>query len=130
MNNILLEIFDERDGQDLKADINCKDLARMFLGGKKLIDVFKENRMSVMDVVHAFHAYYRIAHDKNYVRDLKSFAEKLGVAVIDNRLAVYDISDMNNKFPEEELVKDGNIVMILDDNKKRSKSKASSKNEK
>ena len=37
---------------------------------------------------------------------------------------------MNNKFPEEELVKDGNIVMILDDNKKRSKSKASSKNEK
>lgn len=130
MNNILLEIFDERDGQDLKADINCKDLARMFLGGKKLIDVFKENRMSVMDVVHAFHAYYRIAHDKNYVRDLKSFAKKLGVAVIDNRLAVYDISDMNNKFPEEELVKDGNIVMILDDNKKRSKSKASSKNEK
>ena len=64
------------------------------------------------------------------MRDLKSFAKKLGVAVIDNRLAIYDISDMNNKFPEEELVKDGNIVMILDDNKKRSKSKASLKNEK
>ena len=61
---MLLKMFTESSGAE--ADEMCKDLSRMFLGGKGIIDQFPENRISVMDVVYAFHDYYRAAKKTNY----------------------------------------------------------------
>ena len=85
MNNILLEIFDGRDGEDLKADVNCKDLARMFLGGKKLIDVFKENRMSVMDTI-----LWALKHKNNFENDFSAIETGLEEIGTEKALGVRD----------------------------------------
>ena len=133
VNNLLLIMFDDTDGNDLKADQKCKELSRMFLGGKKVIEAFPENRISIRDVWYAFHEYFREKKKDNYGARLKTVAKDLNVAIIDNELAIYEVAQANVIQTELERVEDGNIVMFLpEDNKKiiNHKSKAGKNNTK
>ena len=67
LNNLLLEMFNDEkvDGKELLADQNCKELARMFLGGKGIIEKHSCARVTIMDVVDWFHGIIM-------ARDLKS----------------------------------------------------------
>lgn len=119
VNNLLLKIFDDTDGNDLKADQKCKELCRMFLGGKKVIEAFPENRISIRDVWYAFHEYFREKKDDNYGARLKTVAKELNVAIINNELAIYEAAQANAMQTDLEKVEDGNIVMFLPENNKK-----------
>ena len=119
VNNLLLIMFDDTDGNDLKADQKCKELCRMFLGGKKVIEAFPENRISIRDVWYAFHEYFREKKDDNYGARLKTVAKNLNVAIINNKLAIYEAAQANAMQIDLERVEDGNIVMFLPKNNKK-----------
>ena len=116
VNNLLLIMFDDTD---LKADQKCKELCRMFLGGKKVIEAFPENRISIRDVWYAFHEYFREKKRDNYGARLKTVAKDLNVAIIDNKLAIYEAAQANAMQTDLEKVEDGNIVMFLPENNKK-----------
>lgn len=116
VNNLLLIMFDDTD---LKADQKCKELCRMFLGGKKVIEAFPENRISIRDVWYAFHEYFREKKDDNYGARLKTVAKNLNVAIINNKLAIYEAAQANAMQIDLERVEDGNIVMFLPKNNKK-----------
>lgn len=119
VNQLLLKIFDDTDGNDLKADQKCKELCRMFLGGKKVIEAFPENRISIRDVWYAFHEYFREKKGDNYGARLKTVAKDLNVAIINNELAIYEAVQANAMQTDLERVEDGNIVMFLSKNNKK-----------
>ena len=119
VNQLLLKIFDDTDGNDLKADQKCKELCRMFLGGKKVIEAFPENRISIRDVWYAFHEYFREKKGDNYGARLKTVAKDLNVAIINNELAIYEAVQANAMQTDLERVEDGNIVMFLPKNNKK-----------
>lgn len=119
VNNLLLIMFDDTDGNDLKADQKCKELCRMFLGGKKVIEAFPENRISIRDVWYAFHEYFRGKKDDNYGARLKTVAKDLNVAIINNELAIYEAAQANAMQTDLERVEDGNIVMFLPESNKK-----------
>ena len=108
---MLLKMFTESSGAE--ADEMCKDLSRMFLGGKGIIDQFPENRISVMDVVYAFHDYYRAAKKTNYSKRLKTVAKEIGVEIVDGELGIYEKDRMPDKVKNMDMIEDGKIVMIL-----------------
>lgn len=119
VNNLLLKIFDGKDRNDLKADQKCKELCRMFLGGKKVIEAFPENKISIRDVWYAFHKYLGEKKKDNYGARLKTVAKDLNVAIINNELAIYESSQAEVIQTELERVKDGNIVMFLPESNKK-----------
>ena len=116
VNNLLLIMFDDTD---LKADQKCKELCRMFLGGKKVIEAFPENRISIRDVCYAFHEYFRGKKRDNYGARLKTVAKDLNVAIINNELAIYKAAQANVMQTDLERVEDGSIVMFLPKNNKK-----------
>lgn len=118
VNNLLLIMFDGTDGNDLKADQRCKELSRMFLGGKKVIEAFPEARTSIKDVLIAFHDYFRDIKADNYGARLKKVAKDLKVAIINNELAIYEVSQADIIQTNLERIKDGNVVMFLPENNK------------
>ena len=119
VNRLLLIMFDDTDGNDLKADQKCKELRRMFLGGKKVIEAFPENRISIRGVCYAFHEYLREKKRDNYGARLKTVAKDLNVAIINNKLAIYEAAQANAMQIDLERVEDGNIVMFLPKNNKK-----------
>ena len=119
VNRLLLIMFDDTDGNDLKADQKCKELSRMFLGGKKVIEAFPENRISIRGVCYAFHEYLREKKRDNYGARLKTVAKDLNVAIINNKLAIYEAAQANAMQIDLERVEDGNIVMFLPKNNKK-----------
>jgi hypothetical protein len=70
---LLLEIF-------LDADRQCKDVSRMFLGGKGLI-CFQEEMFNIASLALQYQKYEYITNYSNYSRTIKGFAKKNKVAL-------------------------------------------------
>lgn len=123
LNNLLLEMFNDEkvDGKELLADQNCKELARMFLGGKGIIEKHSCARVTVKDVVDGFHRYYKDKKRENYTKRLKTLAKSLGVEVINNRLGIFEEKYVDDSLKDRKMIRDGNNVMFPVEKQKKKK---------
>lgn len=108
INKMMLELFPE-------ADLSCKDLSRMFLGGIGVIEKNCEKIVAITDIVRNFEICLREETGSNYSKRLRTVAKKMGVGIIGSKLGIFDI----NTLEKEEIDKidskiiDGNILMVL-----------------
>lgn len=75
----LMKIFPE-------ADSACKNLDRIFLGGKKLIYLNEAARYNLVQLCSSLYEVFD--QNKNFNRDLQNFMKKTGIAYINNRIAI------------------------------------------
>ena len=115
INDMLYEIFPD-------SDKSCRDITKLFLGGKKVIDINLEARINVAELAKAVHSYYKLTKPSNYVRDLEKLASDWGIQTVGGWFCIYDVKG----FKQEELDKienkiiDNDVLVILAD-KERSK---------
>lgn len=94
-----------------EADQQCKDVSRMFYGGKGILYRDSTNVTNIYDVALAMQAYLREKDFKNYGRCIKETAHKLGV-VCDEQLllGIYrDDGEEKRIFPSILYIIQGNI---------------------
>ncbi len=71
MNKMLLHIFPEADKQ-------CKDVARMFYGGKRVVDINENPRpIDLVDISTSLHAFKKDTYGKNLSREMERSADDL-----------------------------------------------------
>lgn len=91
----LMEIFPE-------CDPACKDCSRLFLGGKGLIFV-NENMnaatFNISDLMFSLVEYYRDKDSNNYLRLIKSYAERVGIELKNG----YPRVEINNEMQKSEI---------------------------
>ncbi|MDO4298269.1 MAG: hypothetical protein Q4C59_07320, partial [Lachnospiraceae bacterium] len=104
---MLLLIFPE-------ADQNCKDLARLFFGGKGLLYLDSNAVINIKSVAIGLQAFVKNRDSKNYGRKIKAIGNKLGIAVEDNLLCVYDEYDIGEN--EEKWISSNNNLYVLNRN--------------
>lgn len=113
INDMLYRIFPE-------SDKSCRDITKLFLGGKKVVDINLEARINVAELAKAVHSYYKLTKPSNYVRDLEKIATDWGIKTVDGWFCIYDVKD----FKQEELDKidnkiiDNDVLVILADKEK------------
>lgn len=83
---VLMKIFPE-------ADPACKNLDRIFLGGKKLIYLNEVARYNLVQLCFAL--YEILDQNKNLNRDLRNFMKNTGIACINNRIAIGTIDQLS-----------------------------------
>lgn len=105
-NLMLNKIFPE-------ADQACKDLCRLFLGGKQVIDCNLNASLNIVDLARNTENYIYETSKKNYIRDLNSFAKSIGVKTCERRLCIFED---NVEFEKSgNIINDNGIQMILPD---------------
>lgn len=87
LTGLLLYLFPE-------ADQCCKDSARMYLGGKRLLYFSKNEVINVKDVAVGMQAYIKSCHSNNYSRQVKKIGDSLGVCVCDGLLEIHRKEDL------------------------------------
>lgn len=92
-----------------EADPMCKDVARMFFGGKKLLYLDEEAEVSILDLVFALQADVKERYARNYNREMCKIAKELSVAMENNLLAIYRLDDQE-EIEENRIL--SNIIMI------------------
>lgn len=84
MLDMMLRVFPEADG-------SCRDVSRMFFGGKGIIYMDVKARFDLVDLKNAF---IRAADaGENLRRNIKAFAKKHGVQVTNGQLVMGRLSD-------------------------------------
>ncbi|OGO85382.1 MAG: hypothetical protein A2Y24_03390 [Clostridiales bacterium GWE2_32_10] len=90
----LMEIFPE-------ADPSCKDVTRLFFGGKKLIDInYTNNTFNVVNLVMETIRYIKDnASPKHYSEKVAEYCNNVGINMINNLpdLLVEDVEEKDNK---------------------------------
>ena len=105
-NLMLNKIFPE-------ADQACKDLCRLFLGGKQVIDRNLNASLNVVALARETENYIYETSKKNFIRDLSSFAKSIGVKTCERRLCIFED---NVEFEKSgNIINDNGIQMILPD---------------
>lgn len=103
-NVMLIKVFPESDGA-------CKDVARLFLGGKGIRDFNEGNRLEIEKLVRACQCEMKKRDSKNYRRNIENLAEKYGIACKDSCIQIY----RKDSVIDEELPQDieilGNMVV-------------------
>lgn len=87
---MLLKIFPE-------ADNKCKDVSRMFYGGKNVVLCDEKNIISIYDVAVSLQQYYKDSFGSNSAREVKKVADELGVKYIDHLLGIYKGQDNDER---------------------------------
>ena len=72
-----------------ESDKSCKDVARMFFGGKSLRMTDCDATINLYDISSSLQAFLRTKDGKNYARKIKQVGNKLNVAVEDNLLRIH-----------------------------------------
>ena len=103
-NLMLNKIFPE-------ADQACKDLCRIFFGGKKVIDYNLNASLNISDLARATENYICKISKKNYIRDLNSFARSIGVKICEKRLCIFEDNIGFEK--SDNIISDNGIQMIF-----------------
>ena len=105
---LLIEIFPDADGQ-------CKDVSRMFLGGKGLI-CYQEETFNIASLALQYQKYEYITNYSNYSRTIKGFAKRNNVALKGSYLEIERASQLGRieDFSEEP------IYIIIGNNVKSS----------
>ena len=78
---MLMKIFGE-------ADKFCNDVSRMFFGGKGLIGNSSQESINIVELTISFQRYMFETQPKNYVREIKQFADTNQIACINNCLQI------------------------------------------
>ncbi len=89
MINMLHQIFK-------KADKNCRDVSRLFLGGKKLFFKGDGKCINIVLLMDNYQRYIFETKPKKYVETLDEFAKKHDISVIESCLQIFGM-DMANK---------------------------------
>lgn len=79
--NMLHKIFPE-------CDPKCKNLDRLFLGGKELICCNENATVALVQILFAFN--YTLDNDRNYKRAIERFCKSNKILMINNRVAIGD----------------------------------------
>lgn len=116
VNKLLYQLFPE-------GDKKCLDVARMFYGGKGIIDSNLDARVDVRNIF--FYAVDQIKKKagSNFSRDIKSFANTFNILWDSEKseLAVYRKQEIDLNMIQGEWLEQGNIVILrneatIDDN--------------
>lgn len=91
-----------------ECDRACSNLDRMFYGGKKLICLDESAHFALVQLILPF--YRAIDYNKNFNRNLESFARKHKIFIYNKRLAMGDASFYQDFV--EEMKNDGNRVPV------------------
>lgn len=81
--SMLAELFPE-------CDKSCIDVARMFLGGKELIEL-GSGTFNIEELAMSVQLKIKNQSGNNYSRDLKKFARGAGIAMNGSSLAIFDV---------------------------------------
>lgn len=91
MLNMLLEIFPE-------ADKNCKDVSRMFFGGKGIIGGVKNEVINIEKILEQYQRTCFVRESKNYSRSIRNFAQKYNISCVNNCLQIFKIEKNDGNF--------------------------------
>ena len=78
-----------------EADKLCFETARLFYGGKGLIDFNNvveetgENTFNVYNLVQSFEKFLHEDDRKNFARNIKTFARRDGIGLSDNHFNIF-----------------------------------------
>lgn len=79
--NMLIQIFDE-------ADKSCRDVARLFLGGKGIFDGVNEKPINIVSLAESYQRYIFTTQHKNYVRVINNFAKRHNIHCCNSCLSI------------------------------------------
>lgn len=71
---MLMEVFPE-------CDANCKDLSRLWVGGKEVVNYKYENTLNIENLINAVVTTISVKDENHATRNLKAFYKKLGINV-------------------------------------------------
>ncbi|MEG2350987.1 MAG: hypothetical protein RSB57_10830, partial [Hungatella sp.] len=86
---MLLKIFSQ-------TDKSCKDVSRMFFGGKKLIGNVGKDTINIVGLTESFQRYIFETQQKNYSREIQQFAKENKIACINNCIQIFRICECDN----------------------------------
>ena len=81
-NVMLIKVFPE-------SDKSCKDVTRMFYGGKGIKYFDERNVLNIERLVVAFHTEMKERDRKNHRRNIEKLAGDYGIACKDGRIQIY-----------------------------------------
>lgn len=87
MIKMLMRIFREADG-------SCKDVSRMFYGGKGLIGAVKQECINIVNLTESFQRYLFETRQKNYTRDMEQFAKENRIDCINQCLRIFCVHEI------------------------------------
>lgn len=87
MIKMLMKIFGEADG-------NCKDVSRMFFGGKGLIGSVRQDCINIVSLTENFQRYLFETRQKNYARDIEQFARENQIDCINQCLRIFCVHEV------------------------------------
>lgn len=94
ITKMLLYLFPE-------GDPNCKDLARLYLGGKGLLYYNEDNRIDAVNISIAVQTYWKSRDSKNYVRKMEEIGRNLKVDVTSGVLRILAECSLDEEFRAE-----------------------------
>lgn len=71
---MIMEVFPE-------CDAACKDLSRLWVGGKKVVNYKYENTLNIENLINSLVTTISVKDEKNSTRNLKAFYKKLGINI-------------------------------------------------
>lgn len=101
--NMLHKIFPE-------CDPLCKNLDRVFMGGKDLIYCKENAAVALVQIFSAFN--YTLEQKGNYLRELNNFCKKYQILMINNRAAMGD-ENVLSTIDENDFFMDSAIIHII-----------------
>ena len=101
MTKLLMELFPE-------ADTSCKDVARMFFGGKKLLYLDDNAEINIKDIAVSVEAYVKKQDSKNYSRKIEQIGRKIGVKVSKGSLHI--LFECMMECEENQIISNRNIL--------------------
>lgn len=101
--SMLLEIFPE-------ADKSCKDVSRMFFGGKGVIGNVQDEVINIENLVEQYQRTCFVKGDKSYRRNIQSFARKNNISCIDNCIQIFKIDKNDGNFASDPYIYRSNCI--------------------
>lgn len=109
-NEMLMKIFPE-------ADSRSKDITRVFRGGRKIVYSEAKNRLTLENLVLAFHVAMKRVDSHNFKRNVENVAKKYGIACEKGFLKIYNGNLVEN-IPNNVMMI-GNMVVEYGKNKRK-----------
>lgn len=96
------------------SDQKCKDLARLFLGGKEIIEFREDEKISLLQIADQFQIREKNNNPKNCKRTIVNLAGKYGIGCNKGIFAIYH-RDATEHIPSEKHIQVGSLVIELHD---------------
>ena len=106
---MIMEVFPE-------CDIACKDLSRLWVGGKKVVNYKYDNTLNIENLITAVVTTISLKDEHNTIRNLKSFYKKIGINIFEKypfilkSVKVEEICESSNNIYYREVRKNTHIL--------------------